>query len=302
MPANSTVQATSRPRAIASVRLPSIPGWQLIRPLGSGAQSTTYMARPEGCAEDAPPDYAVKVLLPPHDQEAAAILSLRREAYVGRRVSHPHVVSVLAARVDQAPHYVVMPRLDGISLRAVLHDAGSLPCGRALWIVRKVAEGLNALHELGWIHGDVKPDNIVVSATGHVTVVDLGFVRPIHQSTNRTERALMGTLKYAAPESFVASRGEDRRSDMYSLGITLYELLTGHLPFDTVDPQHLVTAHLQQKPRNARSLVPQIPRSVNQLLKNMLAKDPIRRPQSVDELISRLVRLEIETLSMQPGL
>jgi serine/threonine-protein kinase len=112
----------------------------------------------------------------------------------------------------------------------------------------------------------------------------------------------MGTLKYAAPESFVASRAIDQRSDIYSLGVTLYELLTGHLPFDGDDPQQLADAHLRQSPRNPRLWVPQLPQSINRvLLQPMLAKDPMRRPQTAEELVSRLVRLEIETFALPLG-
>ena len=298
---NQQVHSVARPRQNASSRRPKIPGWQLMRPLGSGTWTTTYSARPEGCPEDMPPDYAVKVLMPRYEQQVEAALMLRREALIGRQVSHPYVVSVLAARVDQAPYYIVMPRLDGASLRAVLRKGGPLPCCRALWIVRKVAEGLDALHGHGWLHGDVKPDNIVVSGQGHVTLVDLGFARPQNDNTPTGQRPLMGTLKYAAPESFVSSRTVDQRSDIYSLGVTLYELLTGRPPFDGDDPQSLAAAHLRQSPRNPRRLVPQLPPSINRLLQPMLAKDPLRRPQTSEELVDRLVRLEIETFSLPIG-
>jgi serine/threonine-protein kinase len=272
-----------------------------VEPLGSGTWTTTYSARPEGCSEDIPPDYAVKVLLPRYEQKTEAIQLLRRESMVGRQVAHPYVISILAARVDRGPYYLVMPRLDGLSLRSVLRHVDRLPCGRALWFARKVAEGLGALHQHGWLHGDVKPDNIVVSSHGHVTLVDLGLARPLNEMSRVSRRALMGTLKYAAPESFVNSRTEDQRSDFYSLGVTLYELLTGQLPFQGNDPRQLVNAHLRQSPPNPRRLVPQLPRSINRLLQPMLAKEPMRRPQSAEELVAHLVRLEIETFGLSIG-
>ena len=208
-----------------------------------------YLARPAGCPENTPPDYAVKVLRLPHQHDAEAVAALRRESMVGRQVSHPHVISILTARVDQAPYYVVMPRLDGLSLRSVLRQTGHIACNRVLWLVRQVAEGLDALHKRGWLHGDVKPDNVVATVQGHVTLIDLGFARPLGLPRSTSQRPLMGTLQYAAPECFVTSRTEDQRSDIYSLGVTLYELLTHRLPFDSKDPRRLVLAHLEQNPQ-----------------------------------------------------
>lgn len=264
-----------------------------------GARTSVYLARPAGCSPHFPADYVVKVLMPPHDSEPSAVELIRREAHVGRHVSHRHVVSILAARIDRPPYFIVMPRLDGVTLRVVLDRAERLVCPRALWIARQLAEGLGALHSAGWIHGDLKPENILISPHGHVTLLDLGFARGHTSATRDGNGALMGTLQYAAPESFITSRREDPRSDIYSLGVTLHEMLTGRLPFDDDDPSHLVNAHLAQIPPNPRRLVPQLPRSVHQLLQRILAKDPMRRPQSARELVAWLMKLEIESFGLQ---
>jgi serine/threonine-protein kinase len=260
-----------------------------------------YLARPEGCPPTRPPDYVVKCLKPTYEDDPLAVSLLHREAYVGRQVNHPHLISVLAARIDQRPRYLVMPRLEGPTLSSVLHAAGQLVTPRALWFVRQVAQGLEALHQSGWIHGDIKPKNMVVSPHGHVTLIDLGFARRFGEARLTSSSALMGTMQYAAPETLVASRSQDVRSDIYSLGVTMYQMLTGHLPYAGGDAAQLASAHLQERPYKPRRFVPQMPRSVSQFVCQMLAKEPLRRPQTSGELIRQLIELEIETLSMQVG-
>ncbi len=261
--------------------------------------SRVFAARPDGCPPHSPPDYAIKVVEPPHDENPLLVNLLRREALVGRQVSNPHVIPILAAGLQEAPYYVVMPRLDGATTGSVLREAGRLPVARALWIARQVAEGLGALHRGGWIHGDVNPTNIVVNRQGHATLIDLGFARLENESIGENVRALMATLKYAAPEAFLCTRRENAQSDLYSLGVTLYEMLTGHVPFNGQEPAEFADAHLHERPPNPRHFVPELPQSVVRLVQKMLAKDPMRRPYSAQELVWSLVKLEMESFAMQ---
>ena len=269
--------------------------WQLMRRLGEGPHTHVYQARPAGSAAGRPWDYVVKVLRRQMDDEPLAVDLIRREACIGRRVSHPHLVSILAADITEPPYYVVMPYAEGATLRETLQEHQRLDPPHALWIVRQAAQALTALHEEGWLHGDIKPANIQLSSSCHVTVLDLGFARRLDEPGSIVDRPLMGSYSYLAPELFTSSTGADARSDIYSLGVTLYQMLTGSLPFTGQDAAELASAHLQQTPPNPRALVPQLPGRVNRLLKRMLAKEPLRRPQSATELISWLVQLEIET-------
>jgi serine/threonine-protein kinase len=258
--------------------------------------SRVFAARPQGCPPDSPPDYAIKVVEPPHDENPLLINLLRREALVGRQVSDAHVIPILAAGLQEAPYFVVMPRLEGATMASVLREAGRLPVARALWIGRQVAEGLGALHRGGWIHGDVNPSNIVVNRQGHATLIDLGFARLENESIGQKVRALMATLQYAAPEAFLSTRRENAQSDLYSLGVTLYEMLTGRVPFDGQAPAAFAAAHLHERPPNPRHFVPQLSQGVVRLLQKLLAKDPMRRPSSAQELVWSLVKLEMESL------
>lgn len=270
--------------------------WRLVSLLGTGAWSRVYKAQPADSPADRPADYALKVahLHGPHAAQAAAFL--RREAQVGRSVSHPHLAPILAFSLDTEPCFVVSPRLEGVTLAAAL-AAGQRPSlPHALWIVRQTAEALGALHSEGWLHGDVKPGNIIISARGHATLIDLGFARRLDERTGRADHALLATLAYAAPEVFTNTVAPSAFSDVYSLGVVLFEMLTGQLPFLATDPTDLAVAHLQQIPPDARTLAPHLPPRIGWLLKRMLAKEPLRRPD-ISELISLLVELEVETFT-----
>jgi serine/threonine-protein kinase len=222
---------------------------------------------------------------------------LRREAYLGRRVANPHLICVLAARVDPLSSYVVMPRLEGATVKHVLGAGGQFSVPQSLWIARQVAEALAALHAEGWIHGDVKPGNIFVSPEGHATLIDLGFALERREFRSPDHHVFVGSCRYVAPEMITSTTGHGPASDIYSLGVTLYEMLTGRSPFDAVRPAEFALAHTRQIPANPRRWVPQIPTRVAQLLQQMLAKQPLRRPHGADELVERLARLEVETFT-----
>ncbi len=286
---------SSRARPARRQLSPTIGPWYLVRKLGEGAWTEVYQARPTASTHAETADYVVKVLKPEFQHDPGAIQLLQREAYISQQVQHPHLSSILSAHIDKAPRYLVMPHVDGISAAAALKQAIAFQVPQSLWIVRQTAEALFELHQHGWRHGDVKPANIIVSINGHAMLADLGLAQRLDNSLTSTD-AMTGSLAYACPEAFNPNVAFSPGSDVYSLGITLYELLTGSLPFRDQDPTDLAAAHLTRKPPDPRSIVPNISGRISRLLRQMLAKDSLRRP-SPDELIERLVGLEVDTFS-----
>ena len=276
-----------------------IGSWHLVRPIGQGQWTTAYQARPRQCAGEGPCDYVVKMIRSERREDALARSVLQREAEVAQAVSHPHLTTVLESHVYEPPFYLVLPHLEGLSLSEMLEQlqasgGQTMLLPQALWITRQVAEALQSLHAAGWAHGDVKPANVIVSPAGHATLIDLGLARSINGARSQPRNALCGTLGYMPPEMFGCGSRCDGQSDIYSLGVMLYQLLTGSLPFDSHEPHALASAQLQQRPREPRTLAPHLPPRLTRLLMKMLAKQPLRRPTAT-ELISQLVELEIAT-------
>jgi serine/threonine-protein kinase len=274
--------------------------WELVELAADGDRFRVYRARPVGSPPVRRTAYALKMLRPERQHDPQAVHLLAREALAGRRISHPHLVSILQASISRPPQFVVMPWLSGSTLRSQLDGAKLLDLPEALWIARQVAGALGALDEAGWMHGDVKPSNIFVSPTGHVTLLDLGFARRRNETGSAVDRCLTGTCNYLAPEMITSAIRADIRSDIYSLGVVLFEVLAGRLPFEGNDLATLTEQHRQASPPNLRRLVPQLPDDVVRLVRQMLAKDPLRRPQNPQELADRLATLEIATFSERP--
>jgi eukaryotic-like serine/threonine-protein kinase len=232
-------------------------------------------------------------------RDPQAIEMQRREAWVGSKVSHPNLLPTLSASIQEPPFFIVTPLLDGFPLSRILADRERLPIPLALWIARQTADGLSALFEIaGMIHTDVKPANIFVAASGHATLIDFGFVQTPAEASHWATRPLAGTLAYIAPEMVTSSLAAGPRSDLYSLGVTLYEMLTGQRPWETEDPGELATLHREARPTDVRALRPDTPKPVADLIHSLLAKDPLRRPASAHELATRLVRLEIKSFTL----
>jgi serine/threonine protein kinase len=269
--------------------------WQLVRLISESELARVYLARPAESAAEAPASYVVKVLRKEWWRDQHAIDMQRRAAWVGRKASHPNLLPVLSAGVEQPPFYLVSPRLEGRSLAAILEQQRRLPVAIGLWIVRQVAEALDALHvATRMIHADVKPANIMVAPEGHATLIDLGFVHTPAESCHWSSRPVYGTLNYMAPEALTSSLSTSPQSDVYSLGVTLYEVLSGGLPFIARDAEQLIRQHRESKPESLTVRRPDAPKAVAALVDRMLAKDPMRRPEGAAEVAAELVRLEIE--------
>jgi serine/threonine protein kinase len=292
-PANtaSAAHADPAPRKLVG----RIGPWQLARLISESELTRVYLARPAEAAPESPPAYVVKVLRKEWWRDAHAIELQRRAAWVGQKVSHPNLLPVLSAGVEQPPFYLVSPRLAGRTLAAVLEEKRRLPVAVALWVVRQVAEALDALHATArMIHADVKPANIIVGPDGHATLIDLGFAHAPADARHWSSRPVYGTLNYMAPEGLTSSLAASPQSDVYSLGVTLYESLVGALPFVGRDAEQLVRQHREAQPECIRARRPDTPKAVASLVHRMLAKDPLRRPESAAAVAAELVRLEIE--------
>ena len=297
MPATSTfANRDTRPGARTGV-LDHVDGWELVELASEGSMGQVFRARPGGSPADRPGAYAVKVLQPRWEHDAGAVDFFRRQATVSKEVSHPHLVSILAAGIRRPPYYVVMPWLAGSTLQDRLGLDRSIDLPHLLWIMRQVAEALEALHTAGWMHGDVKPGNIFVSPSGHVTLLDVGFARRVARIGSAVDRPVTGTGHYMAPELITSALRADIRSDIYSLGVVLFRSLVGRVPFDGDSLAEVASQHLRSRAPDLRHHAPHLPSGLVHLVRDMLAKEPLRRPRTPSELIDRLVTLEIATFS-----
>jgi serine/threonine protein kinase len=272
---------------------PIIPGYHLLGRLGGGLMTEVYEAR-EAAGGAA---CAIKIVRADWEDRATAVKLLQREARVGLAVRHPHLVHITDAHVLQAPFFLVMEFLPGESLRQRLRRAFRLPMKDALWIIRQAAEALMALHRAGFLHGDVKPDNLCLVGDGTAVLTDLGFAhRPGENATFLREGYVLGTADYLAPELCDPSPDEGPASDLFSLGITLFELLTGKLPYPPGSLQQTFRRHRCDPPANVRRLARGVPAALANLIDRLLAQRPEDRPKAA-AVVHQLVKLEISALS-----
>jgi serine/threonine-protein kinase len=273
-----------------------LPGYETMGLLGEGTWCRVYLARQTGAPFLQPPNFAVKVLRPDRESDPRGLVQLCREARIGRAVNDRHLVPILHAQLQEAPYFVVMPYLRGMTVQGRL-SSGMVALSSALWWVRQTAQALAAMHEKGWLHGDVKPDNILVSPSGHATLLDYGLSRKKEELPRESELDFRGTLNYLAPEQWRSVTAADERSDLYSLGVVLFELLTGRRPLGDAEVA-MWTPHQDEGDRSdVRILNPRIPIKVTRLIRQLLAQQPLRRPQTASEVVERLIELEVSAFA-----
>ncbi|MDA7978837.1 MAG: serine/threonine protein kinase [Pirellulales bacterium] len=287
--------------------------WRLIKLLHQAETSRVYAARPVLSSPFREAQHVIKLLRKSAESRRDAVSAIQREVHVARQVSHPRIVSVIESHVTRPPYYAVFSRITGESVAALLHRTGRLSIPLALSVVRQMAEGLSTLHAAGWLHGDIKPANVIVDLSGRATLIDLAFARPVTRSSvaeaggnadsptgNPSGRELLaGSITYMPPEALSRVEQPTIASDIYSLGVTLFELLAGRPPFSATETAQLLFKHREERAPCLREIRPQVPSSVAALVRSMLAKQPFRRPLSALDVSQRLVRAEIETFSQR---
>lgn len=267
------------------------PGYSLERCLGGGPMTVVFAAWED--ATDRP--VALKLIRPAWEDRPIALRLLRREARAGLRVRHPHLVRVEAAYLDDAVPFLVLERLHGESVRDRLRRDYRLPVADAVWIVRQTAEALAALHQAGFAHGDVKPENLCLTGDGTVVLLDLGFAhRPGENDRLFAEGYLLGTAHYLAPELCGPEPEDGLASDLFSLGVMLFELLTGELPYPRGTLAEVLACHHDDYPDDVREHVA-VPNRLSRLLDRLLARRPAERP-TARSVVAMLVALEIDLL------
>jgi beta-lactam-binding protein with PASTA domain len=232
---------------------------------------------------------AIKLLREEFVADEAFVRRFRQEAESAASLLHPNVVHVYDVGEEHGTHYIVMELVEGETLKARIQRLGPLPVGRALQIATSVARALQAAHRKGIIHRDIKPQNILLTTEGRVKVADFGIARAASGTTIVHTNTVIGSAHYFAPEQ---ARGgfTDEKSDLYSLGAVLYEMLTGQPPFEGATPVAVALKHLQEEPVSPRRRRPEIPRSVDAIVLRLLEKDPAKRYTGADALLADLHR------------
>ena len=262
--------------------------YELHRRLARGGMADVFLARDQ--LLDRP--VAVKVLFPEFATDPAFVERFRREAQSAANLNHPNIVSVYDWGQEQGTYFIVMEYIEGRSLADIIRNEGPLHPKRAAEVASDIAAALGFAHRNGVVHRDIKPGNVLISPTGQVKVADFGIARALNASAedNLTQAgSVMGTATYFAPEQ-AQGLPLDPRSDLYSLGVVLYEMVTGRPPFAGESPVAIAYKHVQEQPAPPRHANTDVPVPLEAVIMRLLAKNPASRYPSAEDLRADLRR------------
>src|SRR5699024_6678624 len=253
--------------------------YRIKRVIGGGGMANVYLARDTILDRDV----AIKVLRPEFANDPEFIERFDREAQAATSLSHPNIVNIYDVGEENHILYMVMEYVDGLTLKEYIIQNGPLEVDEALDIMKQLTDAIAHAHANGLIHRDIKPQNILMDKFGNVKVTDFGIAIALSATSLTQTNSILGSVHYLSPEQ---ARGgmATKKSDIYSLGIVFYELLTGHLPFSGQSPISIALKHLQNETPSVRSLDESIPQSVENIVLKATAKDPFHRYESVYEM------------------
>ena len=264
--------------------------YKLAAKLGSGGMSTVYLARDTTLDRDV----AVKVMHREMSEQPDQLERFRQEARAVAKLSHPNVVAVIDAGEDGGYPYIVFEYVEGETLKQRIARVGSLDTQEALAYAIEIARGLTVAHARKMIHRDIKPQNVLIDAEGRAKLTDFGISRQLEQDGMTATGRVLGTTDYVAPEQAMG-RGVDQRSDIYSLGVVLYEMLIGQVPFHADSQVGVAMKHVNEELPDVQQRRPEVSAATALVVERATAKDPAQRYQDVGEMIDDLsTALEVE--------
>lgn len=257
--------------------------YELISKIGGGGMAEVYKARCRMLNRFV----AIKVLRNEFSSDEDFIRRFKVEAQAAASLSHPNIVSIYDVGEDNNVHYIVMEYIDGQPLKDYIGNNGIYNWKSAVLIAKQILEGISHAHKNRIVHRDIKPHNIIVTKDGSIKVTDFGIARAAASTTITMAGSTIGSVHYFSPEQ---ARGvhTDERSDIYSTGVTLYEMLTGKLPFDGETPIAVALKHIQENPVSPRELDPDLPAALAGIVMKALEKNPDARYQTADEMLEHL--------------
>ncbi|MBK8976411.1 MAG: serine/threonine protein kinase [Planctomycetes bacterium] len=261
--------------------------YEILDRVGSGAMGTVFKARQKHLGRIV----ALKVLKPSLARDKRYVDRLRREARIVGRLNHPNVVTAYDLGEEGGYHFFVMEFVEGRSLRQLLAEWGMFPEDKVLDVATQITEALAHAFECGVIHRDVKPGNILIDDQGRVKLTDMGLAKAKTDLTLTRDGATVGTPQYISPEQARDPQAVDVRSDLYSLGATLFHMATGQPPFRAETIGELITKVLHDRPPSVTELNPELSDGLGLVIRKLLAKDPARRYQTPRELLDDLARV-----------
>jgi serine/threonine protein kinase/tetratricopeptide (TPR) repeat protein len=274
--------------------------YDIVEEIGKGGMATVYRARQQSVDRDV----AIKVIKGNIKDDHDAIQRFQREARVIARLEHPHILPIYDFDGTHEPPYIVMRYLDGGTLKDVMKQ-GLLPLSEVAYLIQQVASALDYAHRQGIVHRDIKPSNILIDREGNAFVSDLGIARITGGGDGQRKGitmsgAIIGTPEYMSPEQAMGLPDIDSKADIYSLGVMLFEMLTGQLPYTADTTMGILLKHIQSPVPSVREKNADLPETIDEILERALAKEPEGRYASAGEIARDLVHMSGSTMTVAP--
>jgi serine/threonine-protein kinase len=234
---------------------------------------------------------ALKLLSPEIASDEKTIERFSNELKLARKISHRNVCRMYDLGKQEGTNYITMEYVPGEDLKRLVRKIGHLSTGKTIYIAKQVCEGLEEAHRLGVVHRDLKPQNIMVDEEGNARIMDFGIARSLKAKGLTSSGMMIGTPEYMSPEQ-AEVKEVDQRSDVYSLGVILYEMVTGQVPFEGETPISIAMKHKSQLPRDPKELNAQISEELSGVILKCMEKDRDKRYQNVEDILSELINIE----------
>ena len=261
--------------------------YEIIEELGKGGMGKVYRVEDKKIKEEV----ALKLIKPEIASDKKTIERFSNELKTARKIRHKNVCAMYDLGEEKGIHYITMEYVPGEDLKSSIRRMGPLTAGKTLFIAKQVCDGLAEAHRLGVVHRDLKPQNIMIDKEGNARIMDFGIARTVRGKGITGAGVMVGTPEYMSPEQ-AEVKEVDQRSDIYSLGVILYEMVTGKVPFEGETPLGIAMKHKSEKPQDPRELNAQIPEDFSRVILRCLEKDKEKRYQSAGEVRSELANIE----------